>query len=53
MPVITATQGWRLEEHEFQVSRGKVRETLSQKQKTNKRTGGVAQVAEHMIEVLF
>jgi hypothetical protein len=35
------------EDLEFKVSLGKVSKTLSQKQNTNKKIGGMAQVADH------
>jgi D-mannonate dehydratase len=40
--------GGRWEDLEFKTSLGKVSETLSQKQNKNKRTGGIAQVVEHL-----
>jgi hypothetical protein len=38
MPVIPTTEEERLEDQEFKASLGKVKEPLSQKQNTNKRT---------------
>jgi hypothetical protein len=39
----------RQEDHEFKASLDKVTETLAQKQNSNKRTGVMAQVLEHLL----